>query len=197
MDKQQLQQIKELKQVELHQSKEWLNYWQDYSSLNHWQFWVALALLVIPLILLLLFMDKRKSLLLGFYGYNVHVFFTYIDTIGANNDYWFYPYKVFPILPSSFSLDASLIPVCYMFVYQWTLNRNKNYYIYMIGLSVFFALIFKPILEALRMFQIERGANFFHLLLGYLLVGVIAKLVTNFFLFLQRKSHDKKNKNGA
>ena len=42
-------------------------------------------------------------------------------------------------------------------------------------------------MEALGLFQIERGANYVHLFLGYLLVGILAKQITNLFLFLQRK----------
>ena len=188
MDNNQLQQIKDLKQTELHHSKEWLNYWMKYSSFDNWHFWVVLALLIIPLILLFFFMDKKKSLLLGFYGYNVHIIFTYIDSYGANNTFWFYPYKVFPILPANITLDVSLIPVSYILVYQWSLNHHKNYYLCIFGLSVGLAFVFKPIMEALRLFQFDRGANFFHLFLGYILVGVAAKQVTNLFLFLQNKS---------
>lgn len=184
----QLQQIKELKNLELHQSKDWVHYWQQYSSFNNWHFWVTLALLVIPLILLFIYMDKRKSLLLGFYGYNVHVFFTYIDVLGSENTFWFYPYKVLPILSSNLTLDVSLVPVCYMFVYQWALNHKQNYYALMFGLSIVLAFVLKPIMEALGLFQIENGANYVHLFLGYLLVGIFAKQITNLFLFLQRKS---------
>jgi hypothetical protein len=191
MDKKQILQIKELKQLEIHSSNEWFNYWLHYSSLNDWHFWVVLSLLIIPLILLFIFIDRSKSLLIGFYGYNVHVCFTYIDALGANNAYWFYPYKVFPILPANFTLDVSLIPVSYIFIYQWTLNHQKNYYIYLFGISVLFAFVLKPVMEALRLFQIERGANFFHLFLGYLVTGIAAKLITNLFLYLQRNPNKK------
>lgn len=188
MDKKQLQELAELKNLELHKTKDWFQYWVHYSSFNNWHFWVVLALLVVPLVLLFIYMDKRKSLLLGFYGYTVHVAFTYVDSIGATNAYWFYPYKVLPILPANLTLDVSFVPVSYMFMYQWVLNHEKKYYPYMIGLSALFAFLIKPYMELLGLFQIERGANYIHLFLGYLLVGFIAKQITNFFLFLQKKS---------
>ena len=191
MNKEQIQKINQLKEIELHHAKVWLDYWIKYSSFDDWQFWVILSFLIIPLILLFFFMDRSKSLLLGFYGYNVHVFFTYIDLFGTNNTYWFYPYKFLPVLPSSFALDAVLVPVSYIFVYQWTLNHNKNYYLSIIGLSVIFALVLKPIMEALRLIQFDRGANFLHLLFGYILIGIVAKQVTNLFLFLQNTAQKK------
>ena len=196
MGSKQVQKIKELKQLEIHISKEWFNYWKDFSNLSDWHFWVVLAILVVPLIVLFFYIDRNKSLLLGFYGYNVHVFFTYIDALGADKAYWFYPYKVLPILPGSLTLDVSFVPICYMFMYQWTLNNKKNYYFYMVGLSVSFAFIIKPVMEALHLFQIERGANFLHLFLGYLLVGIIAKQITNLFVYLQTKPRNKVTNRG-
>ncbi|MFV2049649.1 CBO0543 family protein [Metabacillus sp. YM-086] len=188
MDKQQQNKIDELQKIDLLHSKEWLNYWQDYSSFGHWQFWVVLALLIIPLIFLLIFINKRKALLLCFYGYNVHVFFTYVDVFGASKAYWFYPYKVLPILPASFTLDVSFVPVTYILWYQWILKNNKNYYLYMFVLSLIFAFIFKPLLVAAEFFQLNRGANFFHLFIGYYVVAICSKLVTNLFIYLQNLS---------
>ncbi|MDR4948102.1 CBO0543 family protein [Neobacillus cucumis] len=189
MKKEQIQKINQLKEIEVDHAKAWIDYWIKYSSFDDWQFWVILGFLIVPLIFLFFFMDRSKSLLLGFYGYNVHVFFTYIDLFGTNNTYWFYPYKLLPILPSSFALDAVFVPVSYIFVYQWALNHNKNYYLSIIGLSIILAFVIKPIMEALRLVQFDKGANFLHLLFGYILVGIVAKQVTNLFLYLQNKSH--------
>lgn len=191
MGEKQIKYIEKIKQLELQHAHEWWHYWLNYSSFTHWRFWVVFALLTLPLVALLFLMDKRKSLQIGFFGYSVHVFFTYIDAFGASKGYWFYPYKVFPVLPSSFSLDVSFVPVSYMLVYQWTLTHQKNYYVYMFGLSVVFSFIIKPIMEALRLFQFDKGANFVYLLLGYIAVGVIAKMITDFFLFLQKKAKRK------
>jgi hypothetical protein len=46
--------------------------------------------------------------------------FTYIDLFGGINNFWYYPYKLFPFFATCFSLDVSVIPMLYMFVYQWT-----------------------------------------------------------------------------
>lgn len=199
MSKDQIQSIAELKKIELHYSKEWLDYWMKYSSFDSWQFWVVLALLIIPLLLLLFFMDWKKSLQLGFYGYNVHVFFTYIDVFGAEEALWFYPYKILPILPVNISLDVSLVPVSYMFVYQLVMHRKLNYYVCMTGLSVILAFVLKPIMDAFGLFQFDRGSTPFHLLIGYLVVGILAKVVTDIFLYLQGKAKNAelKKSNGS
>ncbi|WP_302466510.1 CBO0543 family protein [Heyndrickxia acidiproducens] len=102
------------------------------------------------------------------------------------NNYWFYPYKVFPFFVTSFALDVSLIPVLYMFVYQWTLNHKKNYYSFMILLSAFLAFVFKPVLSMLNLFKLYNGANYFHLFIGYLLIAFVSKIITNLFIYFEK-----------
>lgn len=177
-----------LKEIQENQTEMWTSYWQQYSDFATWPFWVLAALFVLPLIVLLFRIDKRKALLLGFYGYNVHVFFTYVDAIGANMVKWFYPYKIFPVLASSVSLDVSLVPVAYMLMYQFTLNRHKNYYLFMLLLSAIFAFAFKPFLVAIGLFEMSKGTNYFTLFIGYVVVGLIAKWITNVFVYLEKKA---------
>jgi hypothetical protein len=180
-----------LKDIQKDQTELWTSYWQQYSSFGDWQFWVLVLLFVLPLIVLFFSIDKRKALLLGFYGYNVHVFFTYVDAIGANMIKWFYPYKIFPILASSVSLDVSLVPITYMLIYQFTLNREKNYYVFMILLSSVFAFVFKPLLVAIGLFEMGIGTNYFTLFICYVGVGVIAKWITNLFVYFEKKAHNR------
>lgn len=51
-----------------------INYWTDYSNPSTWQFWFLIVILLIPLVILYIKMDRSKVYLIGFYGYNVHVF---------------------------------------------------------------------------------------------------------------------------
>ncbi|MGF7031284.1 hypothetical protein J2T17_002190 [Paenibacillus mucilaginosus] len=95
------------------------NYWFSYSHAGTWQFWVDIALLVAPLLALFLYIDRGKAFLLGFYGFGVHMLFTCIDAYGVTHGLWIYPYKAIPFLSVNLPLDIALIPVLYMFVYQW------------------------------------------------------------------------------
>ncbi|MCM3031214.1 MULTISPECIES: CBO0543 family protein [unclassified Niallia] len=188
MNTQQKSLLEELKKDEWSHSKEWFEYWLGYSGPDHWQFWIGLALLIVPLIAFFLLINKRNALQLGFYGYNVHVFFTYIDLYGANNGYWFYPYKVLPILPSSFALDVSFVPVFFSFIYQWSQAKQKNYYVWSIILSAVFAFVLKPLFVAIGMFEFGKGANYLHLFIGYVIVALTAKWMTNLFLYFEKKA---------
>jgi len=166
------------------------DYWQSFSGFNTWQFWFLLALLVLPLVALYFLLDRRKAFHIGFYGYSVHMLFHYIDIYFYTNRLLTYPYKVAPILPTSLSLDTSLVPVSYMLLYQWTLNKNKNYYLYATGLSLFLSFLFKPALVTFGLLKLYPGTNYFHLLLGYLSVMLLAKWITNVFLYFQKKAEE-------
>ncbi|KKK36714.1 hypothetical protein WQ57_17795 [Mesobacillus campisalis] len=188
MKSEQLELIEQIRKAEIVQNERWVEYWSHYSHYFTWQFWVVLSLFVIPLILVVLFIDRRKIFLLGFYGYSVHVFFGYTDIFGVNNGYWTYPYKLIPILPASITLDASLVPVIYMLFYQYLLNHGKNYYLWMLGLCLTLAYVMKPLMVGLGLFHFGGKENFFVLFLGYAFTALIAKIIMNTFLYLSKSN---------
>ena len=147
---------------------------------------MMVAILVIPLIILAFKIDKSKIFLIGFFGYSVHVIFAYIDIFGMNIGLWNYPFQVIPALPS-ISIDSSIVPVSFMLIYQWTLNHNKNFYLYSIIVAGIFSFIFKPLLVALGLFRMYGVINYFYLFVCYVAVVLAAKLITNIFLWLQKR----------
>ena len=75
MNKDQLEMLETIRKAEIAQTERWIHYWQEYSNLHTWQFWVVVAMFVLPLVILFLFIDRKRVFHLGFYGYSVHVFF--------------------------------------------------------------------------------------------------------------------------
>ncbi|MFD2614771.1 CBO0543 family protein [Paenibacillus gansuensis] len=162
-----------------------MHYWWSYSNMSTWQFWVLLLLIVVPLVCLYYYLDRKKALWMGFFGLNVHVWFQYADTYGVTHGLWNYPYKVLPFLPINVALDISLIPVSAMLLYQWTLNHHKNFYKYMIFYSLFNSFLLKPALVNFNLFRLYNGMNYFYLFLSYLAVLFISKWITDLFVHLQ------------
>jgi hypothetical protein len=77
-----------------------------------------------------------------------------------------------------------------MLIYQFTLNREKNYYVLMILLSSVLAFVFKPLLVAIGLFEMGIGTNYFTLFIGYVVVGLIAKWITNLFVYFEKNAHN-------
>ncbi|CAM4329550.1 CBO0543 family protein [Paenibacillus tarimensis] len=166
-------------------SIELLNYWMDYSHLGTWQFWLSAAFMLIPLVVVYLYIDRSKVFHIGFFGYNVHTWFSHVDTFGVIHGLWEYPYQVIPFAPVSFMLDVSLVPVTYMLVYQWAINHGKSRYLCLTLLSAGFAFIFKPIMTSIGLFRLHEWMNYFLLFCGYLIIMIVSLLITTFFLRLQ------------
>lgn len=162
-----------------------MNYWQHYSNATTWQFWACLISFIVPLVVLYFVLDRKRAFRIGFYGFNVHVWFGYIDAFGLTHGLWAYPFKVLPIRFPNVTLEASLVPVAYMLIYQWTLTRNRSYYLYATILSAVLAFIVKPPMSWLGLFRMYQWMNYVYLFCGYLVIMLLSKWITDFFAYLQ------------
>jgi hypothetical protein len=187
LEAEQTKQIEQISKLQEKLTNTLIDYWQQYSSLNSWQFWFLVSVLVLSLTILYLFIDRRKALLLGFFGYNVHVWFTNFDIGAKAFGLWIHQYKTVPYVPSSFSLDAAFVPVTFMLLYQWTLNHKKNYYLYATGLCLFLSFLWRPFLITIGIVQVNKWINNFYLLLGYISVMLVSKWITNIFVHFQKE----------
>ncbi|GGH73200.1 hypothetical protein JOD43_000020 [Pullulanibacillus pueri] len=162
------------------------HYWKIYSDYGTWQFWVNILMLIIPLIVLYFAIDRERIFLLGFYGMQIHVWFTYLNSVGLRMGWWDYPNRIAPIFPF-FSFSASFIPVIYILVYQWTLNHQKNFYLYTLITSVIISFIIMPIFVATNFFVLFKWINYGWLLVFIVIVFLWSKLITNVFIFMQKR----------
>src|SRR5699024_1156787 len=109
MNDNQLELLKVIRSISRELSQYQIEYWHLYSYVGMWQFWVEVLMIIIPLIILFFSIDKSKALLLGFFGLNYHLWFSYTNSIGVGLVLWEYPYHVFHFL-LHFSLVMSLVP---------------------------------------------------------------------------------------
>jgi hypothetical protein len=166
----------------------WYEYWREFSSFNTWQFWLLVFLFIIPLVIVYLKIDRKRALQIGFYGFNIHVWLSYIDRYGTYHGYWGYPYQMIIQFPNIIVLDSSLVPVLFMFVYQWTIKNGKSFYIYTTLLCFFLAFIFRPIMHRVNLIEFYNGANYLHFFIGYLVIMVLSKFITEVFInFVKRE----------
>jgi hypothetical protein len=161
-------------------------YWQEWALYTTFEYWLMVLLFIGSLVLVVTKIDKDKIFLIGFYGYSIHMTVGYLDMIGRHLGYWNFPFPLIPALPG-LVLDSSIVPVTFMLVYQWTLNRNKNYYLYSFLTAAFFGFIFKPLMEALGLLKLYGNANYFYVFMVYVVTFLIARFLTNVFLWLQKK----------
>lgn len=161
-------------------------YWLGYALYASFEYWLMVLFLVAPLVILFLKINKEKLFQILFYGYSIHISFGYLDLYGRNMGYWNYPFPVIPVLPG-ISLDSSLIPITFMFVYQATIYSTKKYYLYATITAVILSFVFKPMLVGLGLFRMYGAINYFHLFLSYVSVFIFAKLMTDLFIWIKKR----------
>lgn len=171
-------------------SREGIEYWHLYSDFGTWQFWAVLLMLICPVIVLYFVIDRKKVFIIGFFGFAVHVLFAYTDACGIRLGLWGYPYQLIPFIPS-LSLDAAIIPIAIMIVFQWTLNHHKNFYLYSFLTALLFGFGFKPLLVSIGLFEKYQWVNYFYIFLIYLVLYWLGHLLTTIFFRLQDSQKEK------
>ncbi len=150
-------------------------YWEQYSSFHTWQFWTNVFMLLFPIFILYKVLDRKKAFEIGFYGFAVHTIASYLDIYGIRMGFWGYPYQISTYVAANIALDASLIPISFMLIYQYTYHNKKRFYLVtLIGICAF-SFIIKPILKSHGLFYMGEGFTFLYLSLYY--VAAIASSI--------------------
>ncbi|WP_312093956.1 hypothetical protein [Niallia sp.] len=163
------------------------SYWHEHSDWNNWQFWIILSLLILPLIILLIKVDKEKTLRILFFGYTVHMLWTYTETVLIRMGYMDHHYFLLPFLPQAIGLTSSFLPVSFMFVYQYCIKHEKNFLLWTAVLSAIMAFIFVPIEKQIGFLVMLKGLNNFHIFLIDIIITMIAYGLTKFFITYYEK----------
>lgn len=157
------------------------SYWHEYSDWGNWQFWILLIFLLIPLIVLLIKLDRRRTFEILFFGYTVHMLWTYTENSLIRKGYIDHNYFIIPFLPQALGITASFLPVSFMLVYQFCIKNNKNFFVWAAGLSAVMAFVFAPIEKQIGFLSTLKGFTIFHIFLLDIAITMIAYGLTKFF----------------
>ena len=158
------------------------SYWHEHSDWNNWQFWIILALLILPLIILMIKLDKGRPLQILFFGYTVHMLWTYTEIVLIRMGYMDHHYFLLPFLPQAIGLTSSFLPVSFMLVYQYCIKQEKNFLFWTAVLSAIMAFILVPIEKQIGFLGMLKGFNSIHIFLIDIIITMIAYGLTKFFI---------------
>jgi hypothetical protein len=135
-----------------------------------WQWWIALAMMIVPWIIWIIFRDRKNSARIFSAGLLVMVISEILDAIGVSFGKWAYPVKVIPVGTVSFSFRFSVLPVLTMLLLQF--KPRFNPYIKAILFGGFGAYVGLPLLATIDLYKKIDWLltySFFILTLTYLL----------------------------
>lgn len=146
------------------------SYWNTYSSFGNWQFWVIVASLILPLILLYFTVDRKRIFELFFFGYTIHMIWAYVDIALGRQTILTHTYFLLPMLPIATNITASLIPVGFILTYQYAINHKKNFYFLAFLVSILYSVVFAGIERAMGFVRFENGSMYLILILLDLII---------------------------
>ena len=152
------------------------SYWEKYIDFGDWHFWLVLASLIIPLILLYFTVDRNRIFEVFFFGYTVHIIWTYTELALTNSGYVIRGYYLTPLLPRSINITASVLPVGFLLLYQYCTNHKKSFILYTLVLSALFAFI-----------ELKKGITPFYFYIIDLVIVFLAYWFTKFILKLKQR----------
>lgn len=128
----------------------WLKY-----VLYTWQWWLQVALTIVPWIVWFIFRKKGSTDRLMYSGLFIIISSYLLDIVGVAFGLWQYRYELLPITPSITPWDLSLIPVAVMFMLQINPMR-LNRFIKAVIFSVAASFILEPIFVHIGFYKMLR-----------------------------------------
>ncbi|MYL54939.1 hypothetical protein GLW08_16515 [Pontibacillus yanchengensis] len=152
-------------------------YWFN-NNLFHFSWWAIIILNIISIFVLWKLIDKKRLFeLLTLGGITVYMG-VIIDTITTNYVLTGYPTSLLPIFPSFFVSTNFILPSVYILIYQHFSSWKK----YLIATIIFgvVGVLFEGFYRWMEVYEYINW-NIFYSFITYVLLGIILKLIMNFF----------------
>ncbi|MCR2803564.1 CBO0543 family protein [Paenibacillus soyae] len=116
-----------------------------------WQWWLGVALIVVPWFIWFVIRDRQSTGRLLSAGLFVMIFSAVLDTIGIESGLWSYPIKVIPSPTLSFSFRLSVLPVLAMLFIQ--IKPHLNPFVKAVVYGIIAAYVGLPLLTLIDMYK--------------------------------------------
>jgi hypothetical protein len=97
---------------------------------------------------------------------------------------------ILPQYPFVLSINASLLPVPYMLVYQYCTEHKKNFYLWALITAFSIGIVFVEIHKHMNIFQLHK-VNKIHVFVINFVVALISYWATLLFLYIQKNTRRK------
>jgi len=147
------------------------------------------VLLIVPGIIWIKLVDKKKLLELALFGMFIMVYSITLDELGFELSLWNYPVDVFPVFPRLTSIDYTIIPCVFMLTYQY-FPTWKSFFWALVAVSFVFSFVVEPIILKLGFYVLIKWwypCSF----IFYIIMGLISRWLVRVFVDTMRKHNAK------
>jgi hypothetical protein len=176
------QQWKEIIRMRSDLHHKYFAYWLN-NNLFSLAWWLMLILIILLWVIWWKHVNKAKLLEIVTFGVMVGLLASIIDIIGCENVLWGYPNDLDPLITPLTVTDFCLIPISYMFLYQYFVNW-KSFITTSIILSALYVFVAEPLAVKLDIFQLHNWRHIYDFPM-YLLLALSLKWVLNKIMLIQ------------
>lgn len=161
-----------------------LEHWVKFEVFT-WQWWLGVACVVVPLVIWLKVVDKRRILEISVFGLLVNVASIFLDVTGSEFVLWNYDIRILPSIPLLFPVDFILLPIIFMLIYQHYKAWKQFIIASMITASIL-AFIIEPMAVYIKQYTLFSW-RFMYSFPIYIIIVIVSKMITNKMLSEQGK----------
>lgn len=151
-----------------------------------WQWCLLVSVLIIPWFIWWHYVDRERLLEITLLGAIVFIISSFSDAVLTELGYWSYEYQVIPLWPRLISADFSVLPISYMFIYQYS-KEWKDFLLIMIIVAAFFAFVGEPFLMWLKIYKLHQWKHIYSFPL-YIALGILIRYLLRLLLVKQKQA---------
>lgn len=155
-----LKKIRDLYQQNAETNAQYMSLWME-EILFSWRWWVSVVLTIAPWAIWAIFRKRESTLRLLSIGFFTMFLTAWMDYIGVDLGYWYYPVDAIPFAPSFIPYDFCLFPVLVMTLLQF--KPRISPYWKAAFFSVFNTFVAEPLLEFLEFYEELRWSPMYSL----------------------------------
>jgi len=150
------------------------------------QFWLLVAMLIVPWIIWWKLVDKKKFLEISIYGLLVITVVTFLDEVGCQLNLWEYRFDIEPLFPRLIPMNFAMFPVGYTLVYQY-FPKWKSFIIANIVTGALFAFVGEPIFIAIKIYVLLGWKHIYSFPI-YIVIAIALKALTQLIMKIHRRA---------
>lgn len=155
-------------------------------DLFSWQWWLLLAVLIIPWLYWWKKVDRTRLLEMTVLGMIVLIISSYLDAVLTELGLWAYRYWVLPVWPRLIPADFTVLPVGFMFVYQKYGAAWKRFIIAMTITSALYSFGGESFLVWINVYELHGWKHYYSFPI-YVAIGILGKWLVGFLKVRQEQ----------
>ncbi|WP_397369780.1 CBO0543 family protein [Paenibacillus anseongensis] len=123
------------------------------------------------------YVDRSKLNVLITYGLLWMIISLLLDDIGIALGLWQYPLELFSFVPPLFPADITILPITYMFIFQY-FPKKSSFLIATLGSASLFSYIIEPVFISFNLYRPSNYWKHYYTLIVIFFLSYIIKWIT-------------------